>query len=125
MGSLVTTAPPHHTNYLFNLTMKVFCVLICLFAVASAMCSVDSEVRFILNNFSKTAVTKNVDCVVDQGPCDSLDQGRRLKNEAPSAVRQGRCGKSCSCEQIQVRLVVNKLKRQYPSEWSRVVARHG
>merc|ERR1711982_237854 len=60
-----------------NLTMKVFCVLICLFAAASAKCSVDSEVRFILNNFSKTAVTKNVDCVVGQGPCDSL--GRRLK----------------------------------------------
>merc|ERR1712200_237307 len=88
-----------------KLTMKVFCVLICFFAYVNAMCSVDSEVRFILNNFSKTAVTKNVDCVVGNGPCDSL--GNRLKTEAPSAVRQGRCGKSCSCEQIQVRLVVN------------------
>merc|ERR1711970_653736 len=106
-----------------NLTMKVFCVLICFFTSAYAMCSVDSEVRFILNNFSKTAVSKNVDCVVGNGPCDSL--GSRLKAEAPTAVRQGRCGKSCSCEQIQVRLVVNKLKREYPSEWSRVVARHG
>merc|ERR1711970_1069211 len=106
-----------------KLTMKVFCVLICFFASANAMCSVDSEVRFILNNFSTTAVSKNVDCVVGNGPCDSL--GNRLKAEAPSAVRQGRCGKSCSCEQIQVRLVVNKLKREYPSEWSRVVARHG
>merc|ERR1739846_179458 len=55
-----------------------------------ALCSVDSEVRFVLNNFSKTAVTKNVDCVVGQGPCDSL--GNRLKTEAPAAVKQGRCG---------------------------------
>merc|ERR1711931_492807 len=75
-----------------NLTMKVFCMLICVFASANAMCSVDSEVRFILNNFSKNAVSKNVDCVVGNGPCDSLG---------------------------------NKLKREYPSEWSRVVARHG
>merc|ERR1712189_72232 len=49
----------------------------------------------------------------------------RLKAEAPSAVRQGRCGKKCSCEQIQVRLVVNKMKRNYPGQWRRVESKFG
>merc|ERR1711970_675846 len=123
MGSSKISIIEAHHIIEYKARMKVLCVLICFFSTAYAMCSVDSEVRFILNNFSKTAATKNVDCVVGKGPCDSL--GNRLKTEAPAAVRQGRCGKSCSCEQIQVRLVVNKLKREYPSEWSRVVARHG
>merc|ERR1712180_328452 len=81
-------------------------------------CSVDKEVRFILKNMNPTSVEREVDCVVGIGPCDNL--GARLKAEAPSAVRQGRCGKKCSCEQIQVRLVVNKMKRNYSSQWRRV-----
>eukprot|EP00088_Acartia_fossae_P038106 TRINITY_DN393_c0_g1_i1.p1 TRINITY_DN393_c0_g1~~TRINITY_DN393_c0_g1_i1.p1 ORF type:complete len:106 (+),score=13.06 TRINITY_DN393_c0_g1_i1:29-346(+) len=97
-------------------------LLLLLIAYTSAMkCSVDSEVRFILNNFNRGAVTRNVDCVVGSGPCDNL--GNRLKAEAPNAVRQGRCGSSCTCDQIQVRLVVNKLKREYPGQWTRVVNR--
>merc|ERR1711911_120153 len=103
---------------------KFIILLLCVTSIyAQSNCKVDSEVKFILNNFNPTAVRKNVDCVVDKGPCDSL--GSRLKSEAGPAVRQGRCGKSCSCEQIQVRLVVNKLKREYPSQWSRVTSHYG
>merc|ERR1711973_813006 len=65
-------------------------------------CSVDKEVRFILKNMNPTSVEREVDCVVGIGPCDNL--GVRLKAEAPNAVRQGRCGKKCSCEQIQEEL---------------------
>jgi hypothetical protein len=93
---------------------KLIVLLICV-VVSSAQqgkCGVDKDVQFILRNFNPTAVRKNVDCVVGAGPCDSL--GSRLRAEAPAAVRQGRCGKSCTCEQIQVRLVVNKMKIRSP-----------
>merc|ERR1711862_579996 len=119
--------PPIHFNFLsfqFSVVKMFSIVLFCFITLASANnCKVDSEVKFILNNMTPTAVKKNVDCVVGSGPCDSL--GSRLKSEAGNAVRQGRCGSSCSCEQIQVRLVVRKVRNNYPSEWQRVVKYHG
>ena len=82
--------------------MKVLLILICVGAAASMKCSVDRDVQFILKNFNPTAVSKNVDCVVGVGACDSL--GTKLKDEAPDAVRSGKCGRSCTCNQIQVNL---------------------
>merc|ERR1711875_193341 len=107
-----------------NMAFKIVFVFACCLTFSFASnCKVDNEVKFILNNMSSIAVKKNVDCVVGSGPCDSL--GSRLKAEAPNAVRRGRCGSSCSCEQIQVRLVVRKVRNNYPSEWQRVVKYHG
>merc|ERR1711980_5406 len=106
----------------FVMIAKLICFL-CLVGLALSKCKVDSEVKFILNNMTPTAVKKNVDCVVGAGPCDSL--GQRLKSEAGNAVRQDRCGNSCSCEQVQVRLVVQKMRSNYGSEWQRVVNYHG
>nr|AGN29616.1 odorant-binding protein A10-like protein [Acartia pacifica] len=104
-------------SYLFKMIKVILAMFLFLSIASAAKCKVDSEVKFILNNFNKRAVEKNVDCVVGAGRCDSL--GQRLKSEAPAAVR-GRCGQNCSCEQIQVRLVVNKLKREFPGQWRRV-----
>merc|ERR1711911_222884 len=72
------------------LKLFLFMSLLCSPAFCSK-CSVDKEVRFILKNMNPTSVEREVDCVVGIGPCDNL--GVRLKAEAPSAVRQGRCGK--------------------------------
>ena len=35
-----------------------------------------------------------------------------------------RCGGRCSCEQVQLRLVVRKVRRDHPEQWRRVVAHH-
>jgi len=64
-----------------------------------------------------------VDGIVGTGPCDNL--GNRLKGEAPAAVTQGRCRGNCNCEQKQVRLVVNKMKREHSAQWQRVESRYG
>merc|ERR1712189_17089 len=108
--------------YSIMLTLFLFISLLCSPTFCSK-CSVDKEVRFILRNMNPPSVEREVDCVVGIGPCDNL--GVRLKAEAPSAVRQGRCGRKCSCEQIQVRLVVNKMKRKYSSQWRRVESQFG
>merc|ERR1712002_686067 len=107
------------------ITMIKAVVFLVLLGYVHSKCMVDSEVKFILNNMTPTAVRKNVDCIVGAGPCDSL--GSRLKAEAGNAVRQGRCntsGSSCSCEQIQARLVVKKVRNNYPDQWQRVVKYH-
>ena len=36
------------------------------------------------------------------------------------AVCAGRCGESCSCKQIQIRLIVRKMRRDFSDQWSRV-----
>merc|ERR1712105_119159 len=104
-------------NSEFN--MFKFILFFTFFSVVFTKCKVDSEVKFILDNFTAMAVKKNVDCVVGKGPCDNL--GKRLKAEAPRAVNQKRCGSSCTCEQIQTRLVVNKVRSEYNDQWRRVV----
>merc|ERR1712198_281291 len=126
MGSI--SIRNHYFILIFSLSLfyimyaKLF-VVACMIGLSASKCKVDSEVKFILNNMTPTAVKKNVDCVVGAGPCDSL--GHRLKSEAASAVRQNRCGDSCSCEQVNVRLVVQKMRNNFNSEWQRVVSYHG
>merc|ERR1711915_151417 len=102
-----------------SLTMMKAMLVLSLFCLpVLPKCAVDKEVKFILKNMNPTSVRREVDCVVGIGACDNL--GVRLKAEAPRAVRQGRCGSRCTCEQIQVRLVVNKLRREYKAQWQRV-----
>ncbi|XP_023339124.1 uncharacterized protein LOC111709616 [Eurytemora carolleeae] len=84
----------------------------------SYRCQVDTEVKFILNNMTPLAVRKEVDCVVGVGSCDAL--GRRIKARAADVVQRPRCAKPCSCEEINVRLVVNKMKRNHMDQWRRV-----
>ena len=108
--------------------VKFFCFTLFASAVVHAQqekCKVSKDVMFILNNMTALNVKKAVDCVVGIGACDTI--GNRLKGEAGNAVRQGRCNKdtnACNCNQIQVRLVVNKVKRNFSSEWQRVVDFH-
>merc|ERR1712071_646568 len=130
MGSLLLLSPLQILTPLIFLNifiMKCFSVLfvaLCFSVVnGQGKCKVDSEVRFILNNMTPEAVKREVDCVVGTGHCDNL--GNRLKGEAPAAVTQGRCRGNCNCEQKQVRLVVNKMKRDHSAQWQRVESRYG
>merc|ERR1711915_462451 len=116
----------HFTPVYINVMTLIKLVLVLLTVACASQarnkCKVDKDVRFILENMTSLNVRKTVDCVVEDGDCDSI--GRRLKSEARNAVRQGRCNRSCTCDQIQVRLVVNRMKKDYPRQWQRVVARH-
>merc|ERR1711911_286814 len=130
MGVLLYPSPLYNTltiNCHYLIIMKCFSILIaaiCLSVISGqGKCKVDSEVRFILNNMTPEAVKREVDCVVGAGPCYNL--GNRLKGEAPADVTQGRCRGNCNCEQKQVRLVVNKMKRERTAQWQRVESRYG
>ena len=55
-----------------------------------------------------------VDCVVgDQEQCDAT--GTWIRNHARDAVCGGRCGAACSCREVQIRLIVRKMKSQFRS----------
>ena len=48
--------------------------------------------------------------------------GTWIRNHARDAVRGGRCGAACSCREVQIRLIVRKMKSQFRSQWDRVEA---
>ena len=41
---------------------------------------------------------------------------------ARDAVCGGRCGAACSCREVQIRLIVRKMKSQFRGQWDRVEA---
>jgi hypothetical protein len=103
--------------------MKSLVVLIAVlqlaaYVTADEKCKVDDRVKFLLKNMNADTVKLEVDCVTGVGQCDEL--GNQLKLHARDAVHSGKCGASCSCEEINARLVVNKLKKDYASQWQRV-----
>ena len=66
-------------------------------------------------------VPRVVDCVVGEaGQCDAT--GTWIRNHARDAVCGGRCGAACSCREVQIRLIVRKMKSQFRSQWDRVEA---
>ena len=85
---------------------------------AGNKCKIDSKVKLILKSMNKDTVTSVVDCVVGVGACDPT--GQEIKDQAQQAVCT-KCGRDCSCEQIQYRLVVRKMKKQFKEQWDRVV----
>ena len=85
---------------------------------ARTKCKIDSKVKLILKSMNKDTVTSVVDCVVGVGACDPT--GQEIKDQAQQAVCT-KCGRDCSCEQIQYRLVVRKMKKQFKEQWDRVV----
>ena len=59
-------------------------------------------------------VPRVVDCVVGEaGQCDAT--GSWVRNHARDAVCGGRCGAACSCREVQIRLIVRKMKSQFRS----------
>merc|ERR1712001_31565 len=68
-------------------------------------------------------VRSQLDCVLDQGPCDEL--GSTLKRLAPDIMR-GRCPPPCDrCKKEQIQKVMSKIAREYPKEWNQMVRQLG
>ena len=66
-------------------------------------------------------VPRVVDCVVGEAAqCDAT--GTWIRTHARDAVCGGRCGAACSCREVQIRLIVTKVKSQIRSQWDRVEA---
>ena len=66
-------------------------------------------------------VPRVVDCVVGEAAqCDAT--GTWIRNHARDAVCGGRCGAACSCREVQIRLIVRKMKSQFRNQWNRVEA---
>ena len=81
-------------------------------------CNIEDRVRLALRTMNHQTVPQVVDCVVGSGPCDST--GSWIRNHARQAVCGRRCGSNCSCTEVQIRLIVRKMKSQFHSDWSRV-----
>merc|ERR1711953_1322540 len=68
-------------------------------------------------------VRSQLDCVLDQGPCDEL--GSTLKRLAPD-IMKGRCPPPCDrCKKEQIQKVMSKIAREYPKEWNQMVRQLG
>merc|ERR1712045_362985 len=68
-------------------------------------------------------VRSQLDCVLDQGPCDEL--GSTLKRLAPD-IMKGRCPPPCNrCKKEQIQKVMSKIAREYPKEWNQMVRQLG
>jgi hypothetical protein len=101
-----------------NLAVVFAVLLLAGHVTADEKCKVDDRVKFLLKNMNADTVKLEVDCVTGVGQCDELDN--QLKLNARDAVHSGKCGASCSCEEINARLVVNKLKKDYASQCQRI-----
>ena len=101
--------------------MKVILILvssILMIQCQQGRCNIEDRVRLALRTMNQQTVPQVVNCVVGAGPCDST--GSWIKNHARQAVCGRRCGSSCSCTEVQIRLIVRKMKSQFFSEWNRV-----
>ena len=85
---------------------------------AENKCKIDSKVKLVLKSMNKNTVAAVVDCVVGVGACDPT--GQEIKDQAQQAVCT-KCGSNCTCEQIQYRLVIRKMKKEFKEQWDRVV----
>ena len=81
-------------------------------------CKIENKVKLVLRTMNYNTVAAVVDCLVGEGECDPT--GTEIRRHAKDAVCSGRCGNNCTCEQIQVRLVVRKMKKEFPDQWLRV-----
>ena len=80
-------------------------------------CKIENRVKLILKSMNKDTVAAVVDCVIGVGSCDPT--GQEIKDHAKEAVCT-KCGSNCTCEQIQFRLIVRKMKKLFPDQWARV-----
>eukprot|EP00092_Neocalanus_flemingeri_P015653 GFUD01016942.1.p1 GENE.GFUD01016942.1~~GFUD01016942.1.p1 ORF type:complete len:120 (-),score=19.49 GFUD01016942.1:112-471(-) len=81
-------------------------------------CKLEAKVKLVLKTMNENTVAAVVDCIVGLGECDPT--GEEIKIHAKDAVCSGRCGRHCTCDQIQYRLVVRKMKKEYSDQWFRL-----
>ena len=110
-------------NMIVGKSIMMFTILAIIYPSAAAnygknKCKIDSKVKLILKSMNQDTVAAVVDCVVGVGACDPT--GQEIKDQAQQAVCT-KCGSNCTCEQIQYRLVVRKMKKQFKEQWDRVV----
>merc|ERR1712059_2812 len=100
----------------------LFCCLVfssILLSDVQGMCELTREVKFLLETMTGATVKAVADCIVGAGPCDQA--GNDLKKAAPSIVCTPGCGnRECSCDEINVRVVVRRIKSKYPAQMKRI-----
>lgn len=68
-------------------------------------------------------VRQQLDCVLDQGPCDDL--GATIKRMAPD-IMKGLCPPPCDeCKKKQIQKVMSTIAKKYPKEWNQMVQQIG
>jgi len=86
--------------------------------VNNAKCKA-TEFSANLKLHDETFVRKQLDCVLNQGPCDKI--GITVKRIAPEIMR-GRCPPPCnSCMKKQIQKMMAIISRKYPREWSQII----
>ena len=83
--------------------------------VPSRRCEVEDHVKSILKDMTEKTAKALVDCMVSEEQCNEVKFDWRI------SVCKPRCEAICSCQQIQMRLVVRKLRMEFSKEWQRVL----
>lgn len=77
----------------------------------------DAAANVKLND--RSFIKQQVQCVLDQGPCDDI--GRSIKLLAPE-VMKGRCPPPCDpCKQKQIQKIMATLSKEYSQEWGQIL----
>merc|ERR1712083_15780 len=64
-------------------------------------------------------VRQQLQCVLNQGPCDKI--GNTFKRMAPEVLR-GRCPPPCDkCMKKQIQKAMSVISRKYPREWTEML----
>lgn len=78
-----------------------------------------SDVTVDIKLKDKRYVQKQLDCVLNKGPCDKT--GLMIKRLAPDVMR-GLCPKPCNvCTERQIKRMMATVSRNYPQEWSEML----
>ena len=70
-------------------------------------CKIEKRVKVALKTLNRASVTEVANCILDVGECDAV--GNEIKGEVKGAVCSKPCSRKtqCSCEQIQVWLILH------------------
>ena len=106
--------------------MKSFSIVIFSLMVSSitmmpkTKCKIEKRVKVALRALNRDIVSEVVNCLVDKGDCDAI--GNEVKGQTREAICSKPCSQnnSCSCEQIQIRLIMRKIKKEYNDQFQRV-----
>eukprot|EP00088_Acartia_fossae_P015374 TRINITY_DN18410_c0_g1_i1.p1 TRINITY_DN18410_c0_g1~~TRINITY_DN18410_c0_g1_i1.p1 ORF type:complete len:112 (+),score=26.45 TRINITY_DN18410_c0_g1_i1:41-376(+) len=102
-----------------QLTVTVLVTLMTVSLVqCQGRCDIDERVKLALRTMNHQTVPAVVNCVLGLSSCDST--GSWIKQNARDGACGRRCGSNCTCREVQIRLIVRKMKQEFRDQWARI-----
>eukprot|EP00092_Neocalanus_flemingeri_P038025 GFUD01041394.1.p1 GENE.GFUD01041394.1~~GFUD01041394.1.p1 ORF type:complete len:120 (-),score=24.99 GFUD01041394.1:112-471(-) len=111
------------------MSLKLFCLAIVILSnvvpsitrvAKKNKCTIERRVKMAIKTMNRSFVTEVADCLLGVGECDAI--GSEVKGQIKEAVCSKPCNRktNCSCEQIQVRLILRKIRAEFNDQYLRV-----